>query len=88
MKKLLNFLTVILFFIISCQILSATPKPDTKKPNIVFIIVDQWRAQATGYSGDKNVITPNIDRLASSSVNVKNAVSGMPVCTPFRASLI
>jgi arylsulfatase A-like enzyme len=58
------------------------------KPNIVFIIVDQWRAQATGYAGDKNVLTPNLDKLAASSVNVKNAVSGMPVCTPYRASLL
>lgn len=62
--------------------------PDPQKPNIVFILVDQWRAQATGYNGDKNVITPNVDRLASVSVNVINAVSGMPVCTPFRASLM
>lgn len=58
------------------------------KPNIVFIIVDQWRAQATGYAGDKNVLTPHLDRLAARSVQVKNAVSGMPVCTPFRASLL
>jgi arylsulfatase A-like enzyme len=63
-------------------------QPGPKKPNVVFIIVDQWRAQATGYSGDKNAITPNIDRLALSSINIKNAVSGMPVCTPFRASLM
>jgi arylsulfatase A-like enzyme len=34
------------------------------------------------------VITPNIDRLASSSMYLKNTVSGMPVCTPFRASLM
>ncbi len=58
------------------------------KPNVLYILVDQWRAQATGYSGDKNVICPNLDQLASESVNVKNAVSGMPVCTPHRASLM
>ncbi len=64
------------------------PKKKTAKPNIVYIIVDQWRAQATGYSGDKNAITPNLDRLASQSMNVKIAISGMPVCTPHRASLL
>ncbi len=37
-------------------------KPPAHKPNIIYIIVDQWRAQATGYSGDKNVITPNLAR--------------------------
>lgn len=55
---------------------------------MIAAAIDQWRAQATGYSGDKNVITPNLDRLAAQSMNVKNAVSGMPVCTPYRASLM
>jgi arylsulfatase A-like enzyme len=59
-----------------------------KKPNILYILVDQWRAQATGYAGDKNAITPNLDMLAKESVNLKNAVSGMPVCSPHRASLM
>lgn len=63
-------------------------QPPKKLPNIIFIMTDQWRGQATGYAGDKNVITPHLNQLASVSVNVKNAVSGMPVCTPYRASLI
>lgn len=88
MKKVNTFLPVLILVITSCQLLCANPQPESKKPNIVFILVDQWRAQATGYSGDKNVKTPNIDRLASSSMNLKNAVSGMPVCSPFRASLM
>ncbi|MEJ7830041.1 MAG: sulfatase [Segetibacter sp.] len=61
---------------------------EPRKPNIVFIIVDQWRAQALGYSGDKNAFTPNLDKLAATSLNVSNAVSGTPVCTPYRASLL
>ncbi len=35
-----------------------------KKPNILFILADQWRKQAIGYNGDKNVKTPNLDKLA------------------------
>lgn len=77
-----------LSLIASCVGSYAFGKPEPKKPNIVFILVDQWRAQATAYSGDKNVISPNIDRLAKSSINLKNAISGMPVCTPFRGSLM
>ena len=65
-----------------------TAQNTVKKPNILYILVDQWRAQATGYAGDKNVYAPNLDRLALQSVNVKNAVSGTPVCTPHRASLM
>ncbi len=82
-----RIITAALLFLISSFVYSKEKKPPLK-PNIIYIIVDQWRAQATGYSGDKNVITPNLDRLASQSMNVKNAVSGMPVCTPYRASLM
>jgi arylsulfatase A-like enzyme len=60
----------------------------SKKPNIVYVLTDQWRAQAFGYSGDPNVKTPNIDALAAESVNFKNAISVCPVCTPHRASLL
>jgi len=58
-----------------------------KKPNLLFVFADQWRAQAFGYAGDPNARTPNIDRFSSSSVNFGNAVSGCPVCCPYRASL-
>jgi len=58
------------------------------KPNVLVLLTDQWRAQATGYAGDPNVDTPHLDSLAAISVNFKNAVSGMPVCSPFRASLL
>jgi len=63
-------------------------KQKTKKPNVVFIFADQWRAQATGYAGDMNAITPNLDKFAEESVNFTNAVSGCPVCSPYRASLL
>ncbi len=58
------------------------------KPNIVFVLTDQWRGQAFGYAGDPNVRTPNLDALASRSITFENAVSVCPVCTPHRASLL
>jgi arylsulfatase A-like enzyme len=87
MKKQTLFYLSVLFFMLFHHH-AAMAQAVKRKPNIVFVVTDQWRAQATGYSGDKNVITPNLDQLASESVNVKNAVSGMPVCTPYRASLL
>ncbi|MFP4367521.1 MAG: sulfatase-like hydrolase/transferase, partial [Bacteroidales bacterium] len=59
-----------------------------KKPNIVYVFADQWRGSATGYGGDPNVKTPNLDRLAEESVNFRNTVSVCPVCTPYRAALM
>jgi arylsulfatase A-like enzyme len=61
---------------------------DGRKPNVVYILTDQWRAKATGYNGDPNAITPNIDRLAAESVNFANAIGTSPVCTPARAALL
>jgi len=59
-----------------------------KKPNVVFVFGDQWRVQATGYAGDPNVKTPNLDKFVEECVNFKNALAGCPVCSPYRASLI
>ena len=83
-QKLLIGLVLLVF--VSCG--KKTEEVSESKPNVIILLADQWRAQATGYAGDPNVKTPNIDQLASQSINFRNAVSGMPVCCPFRASLM
>jgi arylsulfatase A-like enzyme len=55
---------------------------------VLFILPDEWRAQSTGYNGDPNVRAPVLDRLAAESVSFDTAISGTPVCCPFRASLM
>lgn len=67
------------------SILSAA---EPRRPNIVFVLADQWRAQAFGYAGDPNVKTPHFDRFERESVRFVNAVSNVPVCTPTRASIL
>ena len=57
-------------------------------PNIIYVFSDQHRSQACGFHGDPNVHTPNMDLLAGSCVEFTMAVSGMPVCCPYRASLL
>ncbi len=59
----------------------------SKKPNLIFILTDQLRYDVLGYSGDSIAKTPNIDRLASESVNFINALSCTPVSAAYRASL-
>ena len=58
------------------------------KPNILYLLTDEWRPSATGYAGDPNVKTPNLDQLAKESLNFSKAVSVCPVCTPHRAALM
>lgn len=68
--------------------LAAPSAASAAKPNIVYVLADQWRASATGYAGDPNVKTPNLDRLAKDALNFRNAVSVCAVCTPHRAALM
>ena len=80
---------LILLLVVSASIgASAASGTPAVRPNILYLIADQWRASATGYAGDPNVKTPNLDRLAKDSLNFRNAVSVLPVCTPHRAALL
>jgi arylsulfatase A-like enzyme len=57
------------------------------QPNLVYVFADQLRYQSCGYAGDEKTHTPSIDRFASQGVNFCNAISGHPLCAPYRASL-
>ena len=56
--------------------------------NIIWIFGDQHRAQALSDSGDPNLNTPNIDRLGREGIRYERAVSGIPLCCPYRGSLL
>ena len=75
-------------FAIVCLFAFGSSLHAEKKPNILYLLTDEWRASATGYAGDPNVKTPNLDRLAMEGLNFRNAVSVCPVCTPHRAALM
>lgn len=58
-----------------------------KRPNILFIMVDEMRWDALGVENHPVVKTPNLDKLASQSVRFTNAYTVSPVCCPARASV-
>lgn len=62
--------------------------PKTRQPNLLFVFADQMRARSAGYAGCRDVETPCLDRLAKEGTTFTNAISSMPVCTPYRASLL
>ena len=59
-----------------------------RRPNILFILLDDLRADALGYAGHPYVKTPQIDRIANEGVNFKNAFCTTSLCSPSRASLL
>ena len=58
-----------------------------KRPNIVYVFADQLRYDVFSHRGDVRAKTPNFDRLAREGVSFDNAVTCMPVCAAYRASL-
>ena len=58
------------------------------RPNILWIVTTQWRAQATGHAGDPNARTPCLDALAARSVDYAQAVTPHPFGPFARAAML
>jgi N-acetylglucosamine-6-sulfatase len=61
---------------------------EPRRPNILFVLLDDLRWDAVGYAGHPHVKTPHIDRIANEGVNFKNAFCTTSLCSPSRASLL
>lgn len=57
-------------------------------PNILVILTDDQGAWALGAAGNKEIKTPNLDKLAKSGIRFENFFCTSPVCSPSRASLL
>lgn len=58
------------------------------RPNILFLMPDQHRAQTVGCLGDEQVRTPHLDKLAGDGMIIQNTFANSPVCCPARAVLL
>ena len=58
------------------------------RPNIVFILSDQQRADTMGHAGDPVAITPHLDQLAAQGSVFSRCYTSSPVCMPARASIM
>ena len=59
-----------------------------RKPNFLFIITDQQRADHLGCYGNKIVQTPNIDGIAGAGLSFDKFYVSCPICMPNRATLM
>ena len=79
---------LLIFLFISCTFNLSAEKND-KKPNFLFVLVDDQPHDAVGFSKRYPFLkTPNIDKLASDGVNIKNFFVTQSICSPSRASFL
>ncbi len=67
---------------------SALQAAAASRPNVLFILCDDLRWDACGYTGNPYVKTPNIDQLAREGVNFRKMFCTTSLCSPSRASII
>ena len=67
---------------------SAAPPAQPRRPNIVFVLVDDMRWDEMRVAGHPFIETPNMDRLAREGARFTNAFATTPLCSPSRASFL
>lgn len=72
---------VLFLWLVSCA-------EQSPPPNIVLITLDTTRADGLGCYGYFRDVTPNLDRLAASSVRFDRAISHMGTTLPAHVSLL
>lgn len=88
----INFFVVLIsgaLFLSSCH---SKQQQQVKKPNVLFLFADDQRAGTINSLGNKEVITPHLDKLASRGISMENTYimggSSAAVCAPSRAMMM
>lgn len=77
------FLLTLLF-----STLGLKASPETKRPNVLFIAIDDLNDWINCMGGREGVHTPNLDRLAKRGVLFTNAHCAAPACNPSRVAIM
>lgn len=85
MNALLRIVTSTLLLALFCL---SSSQADESRPNIVYIMLDEWAYFESGHMGNRDLITPNIDQFAAEGMRFINAYAGAPVCGPTRCVLL
>lgn len=64
----------------------ATEAP--RRPNVIFILTDNQSAWTLGCYGNKDIRTPNLDRLAAEGMRFDRCFTSNAVCSPTRATYL
>lgn len=67
--------------------LAAHARGQTRRPNLLFLMADDHAGYVLGCDGNRQAVTPHLDRLALESVRFGRHYCNSPICTPSRQSL-
>ena len=75
-------------FVLICGLGHCVSAAETKRPNVLFIALDDQNDWIGAFGGHPLARTPNIDRLARRGTIFLNAHCNAPLCNPSRTSLL
>ena len=68
--------------------MASDSQPIPPRPNVVLFMADQLRWDALGVYGNRQVRTPNLDRIGREGVRFERCYTSSPICMPARASVM
>ena len=86
LNHIIGLLLFALILVTSCRSNSDTTSVD-RKPNVIILFTDQHQKKVLGFEGHPDVITPNLDRLASEGLAFSN-YHVAPSCSISRVMLL
>ena len=88
LKRTKTILLTCLSSILNITHLQADTTPASTRPNIVFILSDDQAWSDYGFMGNKDIETPNLDKLAKQGLTFKRGYVAAPICRPSLASIV
>ena len=83
----LRILGLLLAVLAVCSACSPSSQP-AKRPNFIFLLVDDWGWRDARGHGSDFYRTPNIDQPTSQSLRFTDGYSACTVCSPSRAAIM
>ena len=74
--------------LISAGITSNAAVSDEKLPNIILVMADDLGWGDVGFNGNREVKTPNLDRMAEEGIQFTRFYTAAPLCSPTRGSIL
>jgi N-sulfoglucosamine sulfohydrolase len=86
--RIMKGIMVRTLLVLSLLVLLSCSEPLPKRPNILFMIADDWGWPHSPMYGDRVIKTPTFDRLAKEGILFENAYVSSPSCTPSRSAVL